>query len=257
MGTGLIEPNIQTNYTALNPGDLINAIRQNSSTKMRAVRVSLVILDFLSIGLAFLLAYNLRFITPTASFFDQTGVNDSAFYSQFVYVLIPLWLILFALFRLYDPTILFGGHQEYMNVFNGCTGGIMMVIVASYLDPTLMVARAWLLLSWGTAVTLVMVERFTMRRIVYTLRRRGHMMAPAYIVGANSEGIAIAEQLMSAPVAGVNIIGFLDDNIRPGEEVLPGLVVHGPTTRAEDLVARFGIERLIVATSGVQRDNLL
>lgn len=257
MGTGVIEPKLETGYPAFHPADLINAIRQNNNTKLRTVRIGLVIADFLAIGLAFLIAYNIRFTGPTAAFFDPTGFTDSDYYSGFAYILIPLWLILFALFRLYDPSILFGGHQEYMNVFNACTAGIMAVIVATYLDPTLLVARAWLLIAWLSAILLVNTERFAVRRIVYALRRRGHFMAPAYIVGANSEGIAITEQLMSAPVAGVNIIGFLDDNIRPGEEVLPGVVVHGPTSRAEELVARFGIERLIVATSGVQREKLL
>jgi Undecaprenyl-phosphate galactose phosphotransferase WbaP len=133
----------------------------------------------------------------------------------------------------------------------------MVVIVASYLDPSLLVARGWLLIAWGLSIFLVFLERFAFRRVIYNLRQRGHFMSPAYIVGANQEGVAIAEQLMSAPMAGINIIGFLDDSMKVGEEVLPGLVVHGPTTRAEVLVQRFGIERLIVATSGVQRDKLL
>jgi Undecaprenyl-phosphate galactose phosphotransferase WbaP len=55
----------------------------------------------------------------------------------------------------------------------------------------------------------------------------------------------------------VNIIGFLDDTIHPGEEVLPGVVVHGPTSRAEELAERFGVERLIVATSGIHRERML
>ncbi len=258
MSTGLIEPKMESaSLSPLGPSELLTAIRQNSSTKLRTVRIGLVIADFFTIGLAFMLAYSIRFIAPTQGFFDQAATNDEAFYSQFAYMLIPLWLVLFALFRLYDPAILFGGHQEYMNVFNGCTAGIMLVITVSYLDPTLAIARAWLLMAWGLSIFLVMLDRFLARRVIYGLRRRGHFMAPAYIVGANSEGIAIAEQLMSSPVAGVNIIGFLDDTIRPGEEVLPGVVVHGSTARAETLVRRFGVERLIVATSGVQRDRLL
>lgn len=240
------------------PGsDLIRAIRQNSGTKLRAVLVSLVIADFLTIGLAFFVAYSIRFIAPTEAFFDQNAYNDTTFYSRFAYILIPLWMVLLALFRLYDPSILFGGHQEYMNVFNACTAGIVLVITGSYLDPTLPIARAWLLLGWVLTVFLVMFERFVARRVVYGLRRRGHFMSPAYIVGANPEGVAIAEQLIGAPTAGVNIIGFLDDTLRPGEEVLPGVLVHGSTSRADDLSQRFGVERLIVATSGIQREKLL
>lgn len=258
MGTQTIEPKMEAGtYSVLRPLDFISALRQNSHTKLRVVQISLVMADFLTIGAAFLIAYNIRFIAPTEGFFDQTAFTSTVFYSRFVYILIPTWIALFAVFRLYDPTVLFGGHQEYMLVFNGCTAGIMLVIVVTYLDPALVVARAWLLIAWFFSVLMMMVERFTLRRVVYALRRRGHFMSPAYIVGANSEGVAIAEQLMSAPMAGVNIIGFLDDNMRPGEEVLPGVVVHGTTSRAEELTRRFGVERLIVATSGVQRDRML
>lgn len=244
-------------YVTLNPSDVIGSIRQNSNTKLRAVRISLLLGDAIMIGFAFWLAYTLRFAASTAVIFDQEAARNSDFYSVAIYILIPIWLIVFAAFRMYDPAILFGGHQEYTNAFNACTIGIMLVILASYLDPTLLIARGWIMLAWFAAALLIFIWRFTMRRVIYSMRRRGHFMAPAYIIGANAEGIAIAEQLISAPVAGVNIIGFLDDMMPVGEEVLPGVVVHGPTSRAEELVGRFGIERLIVATSGIQRDKML
>jgi exopolysaccharide biosynthesis polyprenyl glycosylphosphotransferase len=234
-------------------GDILNTIRRNNNTKLQAVRLAIFLTDVLVVAFAFFLAYEIRFELPTSAYFDPVGQANPTF----VYLLIPLWLGLFILFRAYDPVFLFGGHQEYTNIFNASTLGFLLVVIATYLDTNLLVARALLLLSWLLTVFLVCLERFILRRVVYSLRRGGHFMAPAYIVGANTEGIAIAEQLISAPVAGVNIIGFLDDTIAPGEEVLPGVVVHGPTSRAEVLVERFGIERMIVATSGIHRQSML
>jgi len=258
MGTQVLdEMKIDRHYLSSRSGRIIDSIRQNSNTKLRTVRIGLMVADVLMIGLAFWIAYNVRFLAPTRGFFDPRGSINSSFYTSTVYILIPLWLLLFTIFRMYDPATMFGGYQEYTNAFNACTIGIMLLIVASYLDPTLLIARGWILITWGSVVSLIFLERFTFRRVIYVLRTRGHFTAPAYIVGANSEGIAIAEQLLSAPMAGVNIIGFLDDNLPPGEEILPGVVVHGPTSKAETLVSRFGIERLIVATSGIQRDKML
>lgn len=259
MGTQVIGNvnKADSSYVTLNPAEVISSIRQNSTTKLKAVRIALLIGDGLAIGFAFWLAYTLRFSESTAAVFDPQAARDSEFYTSITYILIPIWLIVFAAFRMYDPAVLFGGHQEYTNAFNACTIGIMLVILASYLDPTLLIARGWIVLAWFLTAILIFIWRFGMRRLVYSMRVRGHFMAPAYIVGANPEGIAIAEQLISAPVAGVNIIGFLDDNLPIGEEVLPGVVVHGSTARAEELVSRFGIERLIVATSGIQRDKMM
>jgi len=256
MGTGVIESNFQA--VDRSPRTMFNnLIRRNIRTKLRVVQFSLLLLDVLALVLAFELAFNIRFIAPTTSIFDQTAVQYPGLYLDLMLILVPVWIGLFFIFRLYDSAILFGGLREYANIFNGCTAGFMLVIIAGYLDPSLVLARAWLIIAWAFAIIFMMIERFTFRRIIYWMRSRGHFMSPTYIVGANAEGVAIAEQLISSTATGVNIIGFLDDSISPGEEVLPGLVVHGPTSRAEVLVQRFGIERLIVATSGIHRENMV
>jgi len=258
LGTQLIHtvPARSQGFT-LSPAQLLEDVRRSSTSKMRAVRTGLAALDLLMLGLAFLVAYYFRFVGVTASVFATDSAQDAVFYTAFVLVMLPLWLLLFKLFKLYDPAVLFAGHQEYQFVFNACTAGIMLVIVASFMVPELMIARGWLIMSWLLAVAFVGTGRFALRRVVFALRRRGHLMTPTYIVGANAEGVAIAEHLMSATSIGINVVGFLDDEIAVGEEILPGVAVHGPTWRAEELCARFGIERLIVATSGVQRENLL
>lgn len=256
MRTAVIENNLK--LVERSPRSLFNhLIRRNIHTKFRVVQILLVGLDVFALIAAFELAFNIRFTGPTTSLFDPTAVQNPNFYLEFMLLLVPIWILLFFIFRLYDQSILFGGLREYANIFNGCTAGFMMVILAGYLDPSLVLARAWLIFAWMFAVIIMMVERFIFRRMIYWLRSRGHFMSPTYIVGANPEGVAIAEQLMSSTATGVNIIGFLDDTINPGEEVLPGLVVHGPTSRAETLVQRFGIERLIVATSGIHRENMV
>ncbi len=256
MGTGVVETNLK--YLERSPiAAFNNLIRRNIHTKLRVVQFALLGLDVAALILAFELAFNIRFIGPTTNLFDANAFQNPGFYLQFMLILVPVWIALFFVFRLYDPTILFGGLREYANVFNGCTAGFMLVIIAGYLDPSLVLARAWLIIAWAFSILFMMIERFAFRRLIYVMRSRGHLMSPTYIVGANAEGIAIAEQLMSTSATGVNIIGFLDDTISAGKEILPGLVVHGPTSRAETLVQRFGIERLIVATSGIHRENMV
>ncbi|MBL8117311.1 MAG: sugar transferase [Anaerolineae bacterium] len=257
MNTSVVTTNNQARSAAYSPVGIISKIRSNSRNKFRVIQAFLLVIDVLMILLAFGFAYNVRFIGPTTNFFDPTGIADLETYTRIMFFLVPMWMILFFFFRLYDPAVLFGGLQEYAGIFNGCTAGFLLIILAGYLDPSLVLARAWLIIAWVVAVLLLLIERFVFRRFVYWLRQHGHFMSPAYIVGANAEGIAIAEQLLNTSASGINIIGFLDDTINPGEEILPGIVVHGSTNRAEILVERFGIERLIVATSGIHRENMV
>lgn len=259
MGIRILDTKIRSNFNQNHSRrtNLFQRARQSSASKYRVVQIALVVLDAFMVFLAFSVAYQLRFSSTLSGLFAEDGFRNPEFYGNTIYLLIPTWLILFWLFKLYDPTILFSGVHEYTNLFNACTIGIMLVILALFLDPTLVIARAWLLMAWFWSIVFMGLERFTMRRVVYTARRNGHFMTPTYIVGANPEGIAIAEHLMSATMLGINVIGFIDDKKALGEEVLPGLAVHGPTERAEVLCNKFGVERLIVATSGIERDNLI
>lgn len=250
-------PGLDSLGPRFSPINLFGMIRQDGRRKMRVVQATLLILDALVLILAFSAAYAIRFIAPTEALFDPGGQANLDYYVTYAALFIPVWLMVLAIFHLYDPALLFGGLREYASAFNACTTAFVFVIFVGYLDPTLVVARGWLLAAWVFSVILIFIERFTFRRLIYALRHRGHFRSTAYIVGANDEGVAIAEQLMASPAAGINILGFLDDNRKLGEEVLPGLVVHGPTTRAQTLTQRFGVDRLIVATSGIHRENMV
>lgn len=257
METRTIVSRTGENTFRLKPSEIITLLRQNTHRKARFVQIVLILADFLALVAAFWLAYNFRFLLPTSTLFDQTAFINAEFYTRIVYLLIPVWLVLFHIFHLYDSTVLFNGHQEYTNIFNACTMGIMLVIVIMFLDTSLQVARGWLIMAWVASILSVGIVRFIIRRVIYVLRKNAHFMMPTYIAGANPEGIAIAEQLMSNPMSGINVIGFLDNELKTGEEVLPGVAVHGPTSRAQQLVKKFGIERIIVATSGVEREAQL
>jgi len=151
MRTGVVENNLK--FVEHSRKSLVNNLfRRNIHTKFRVVQFALLILDIIALVIAFELAFNIRFIAPTTSLFDLTGFRNPNFYLQFMLILIPIWIGLFFIFRLYDSTILFGGLREYANIFNGCTAGFMLVIVAGYLDPTLVLARAWLIIAWAFAV---------------------------------------------------------------------------------------------------------
>lgn len=257
MGVRILDTNVRVQSFSLNPTQLLHWASQNSATKLRAVRVALAVMDILMVGAAFAVAYHIRFVAgATSAIFAPDAIGSIIFYQRTVLYLLPLWMIMFFVFKAYDSAILFSGHQEYTNIFNACTAGIMLVVVATFLDTAFVVARGWLVLAWLFTILFVSIGRLLVRRAIYFARRRGRFMTPAYIVGANPEGIAIAEHLMSARQFGINVIGFLDDKRNIGDTVTPDVVVHGGTDDAETLCVKFGVERLIVATSGVEREHL-
>lgn len=222
------------------------------------LRALLLFGDGLMLTLAFVLAYWLRFDLQISLVTD--GGSAPELYAGLVAALLPLWLGLFALFRLYDFHYLLGGTAEYARAFNACTVGMMIVVLATFLEPTFIIARGWLIGSWLLSVGLVCGHRFWLRRAVYALRPYGYFVAPTAIVGTNGEARALAEQLKHWGGSGLDVVGFLDvaapldePNGRRGGQ--PPFL--GTLDDVEEIVRQHGIEELIVATTAVPREELL
>lgn len=225
------------------------------SLQNKVLVASLLVSDALTLGFGFLLAFWLRFEVGLA--LEPDIIPESAFYPQLVAVLIPSWLVVFAAFGLYSQRFLLRGVQEYARVLNACTLGIMLVIVATFLDPTLSIARGWLVTSWMLTCILVVLGRFSIRRMAYALRTRGLFVRRAAIVGVNGEAEALAEQLTDWKASGLCILGFVlvgNDNQKTRSYSKP---VLGSIADIENVVASLEVEELIVATSGLNREQLL
>lgn len=221
----------------------------------RVFRLALLISDGLMLVLAFSIAYWVRFYLRLAL---SPEVSPSlSFYARLVAGLMPLWLGLFAVFRLYDFSYLLGGTAEYARASNACTSGMMLVVVATFIEPTFIIARGWLITAWLLSVFLVCSARFWLRRGAYALRPRGYFVASAAIVGINEEALVLAEQLKHSRFSGLHVLGFVDGIQAATGSQKPGLPVLGSLDDIEDIVRRYDIEELVVAATALGREELL
>ena len=223
----------------------------------RLLTLGLVLSDFVAVALAFRIAYFVRFeISP--GFFQADADPLFVFYQTSALLLVPLWLFIFALVGLYNRQIILSGTKEYALVFNATTAGLFIVIAAGFLQPQLIFARGWLLMAWGLIFLLASLGRFSIRRGIYYFRRHGYFIQNAVIIGANSEGISLAEQLTNRKTSGLQVIGFIDQKYSPGACVSNNLEVLGNVDHLPDLVIRYDIEELILASSAfTTRDRML
>jgi exopolysaccharide biosynthesis polyprenyl glycosylphosphotransferase len=135
---------------------------------------------------------------------------------------------------------------------------MFLVIAVGFLEPRFIFARGWLILSWGFAFLFTSIGRFTIRRVVFFLRRYGFLTQNAVIIGANNEGISLAKQLTDRKSSGLNIVGFIDKKSPVGDQVLDDLIVLGDVDILEKLITDFEITELILATSAFSsRDRMM
>jgi exopolysaccharide biosynthesis polyprenyl glycosylphosphotransferase len=233
----------------------VQARRAIRTNEWRILVASLIATDAIVIGVSFVLAYFFRF-NSGLDIFDK-GLIKPDFYSVVVAGLIPAYLLIYHLYGLYQPVNLLGGTTEYSRLFNAVTTGILLVFTLNFIVPEFVVARAWLLFAWSALVVGGITTRFFIRRAVYAQRRAGKFVDRTVIVGANPEGMAVAEQLIQARTSGARIVGFIDDYLSPGTEPIPGVPVLGNSKSFNALVEMQDIDLVVIANSAISRERLL
>jgi exopolysaccharide biosynthesis polyprenyl glycosylphosphotransferase len=229
--------------------------RLSSRTQWLSYLTALVINDITMILGAYGLAYWIRFGFGL-EIFAEDAIPSIPFYGRIVLILLPLWIVAFYFGGLYDRKNLLGDVKEYARVFNTSTLIVVFFTLLDFMVQEMAYARGWLLLSWVFCFLFVAGGRFILRRIVYTLRRQGFFMTHALIVGANDEGYALVQQLTDWQTSGLNILGFVDDEIEPGDQVFTQFVGLGQIDQLEAIVDRYNVEEIIIASGGVSHETL-
>ncbi|MCC7369132.1 MAG: sugar transferase [Chloroflexi bacterium] len=220
-----------------------------------AVTGALVLLDTLALVAAFSTAYWIRFRSDLPIF--REGADSVGFYSLLVMWALPIWIAIFAMWQLYDHRTLFSGYGEYARIGSACTAGALSIVLISYLYDTPNIARAWLLLVWLGSVMLIWGERFCVRRLVRRARTHGYLASRALVIGTNGEGDALAQQLMSDPGAGVQVVGFVEGSQPLEQTGAFSLPVVGSLTNLDARIADLGVDLLVIATGALARDEVL
>jgi len=219
--------------------------------------LALIFNDLLMMGFGFRLAYFIRFNLSVPIF--QTDVVPNLQYYQFVTFFIAIfWWVIFVFLGLYNKEQLLGGPQEYALVFRATSIAILLVIIFDFLQPMFLIARGWLILAWSLSFIFIGSGRFWLRRVVYYLRRYGLFVSRAIIVGANNEGILLANQLSNPQYSGLQIVGFVDKKFSPDTVPTRGLRVLGNMSHLESIVENYRVREVILASSSItSRDKLL
>jgi exopolysaccharide biosynthesis polyprenyl glycosylphosphotransferase len=217
----------------------------------------LILSDAVMTSLAFWLAYYVRF-EWFVQYFDSPATVSFAQYRFLLYTMPLLWLVIFVANGLYVKETLLGGTHEYSRVLRSASAGFLIIVLAGFLQPTLIIARGWLLMTWGISFLLVVGARFGLRRYVYSLRKHGYFLTPAVIVGANQEGRWLAEQLLRWETSGLCLVGFVDKKEPRTSPLFHGLHSLGSVEKLGEIIEQYHIGEVILASSAFStRDHLL
>ncbi len=211
--------------------------------------VAMILCDTLMVFLAFGAAHQLRFYGGITVAPDVPV--DTAKYVMWTVLLFPIWISVFWFMRLYDYHYLLSGTVEYTRAMNASTLSMMLVVLISFLQPNIQIARAWLIMAWLLSSLFVSVGRFALRRVAYQMRDRGYFVSPAIIVGVNQEALALANQLRDRRYSGLAVLGFVDatreDEPSNGRRAYGGFPIVGNVSSLTEIVSTYGVQEVIIA----------
>lgn len=245
------------NLQTLKPDIKVPAKRLSQKAEWAIYISGLILNDVIMMIFAMQFSYAIRFVLGLP-IFRLDAIPAPTYYYTLILFLVPIWLFIFVGVGLYHKPNLLGGTSEYALVFKGTSIGLFFLIVAGFLEPTFIIARGWVLMTWGFSFLLVSFSRFMLRRLVYSARMRGYFTSQALIVGANDEGLSLARQLTAWPTSGMNLVGFVDKKFPVGTILPDGLPVLGSLDHLHQVIEAFQVEELILATSSIStRDRML
>ncbi len=203
--------------------------------------LTLLVTDAIALGIATWLTINL--LIPDA--WDATPYMRSA------RIAIPIYLLIFYALRLYDLDTVLEDSREYSTLANGCTYGILGLILVNLIVENQDLWLVWLLVTWIATIAMVWLGRLAMRWLVRTQRRNGHLISNAIIIGADEQGRTIANQLKSTKYSGLKIVGFVDDFLPVGTPVLDDLKVIGHPTALKTLTNQHVVKEIVLVPGAV------
>lgn len=207
-------------------------------------------------ALALRIAYLFRF---EAGLFETTrGTSQTlSYYTSSVYLFIPVLTLLFAFYKLYDWDHLFGGSGEFTRAVTAVTMSLFAIVIISFLVKAPTISRPWLFSLWFVSCALVVFERYVLRSIIYSQRRKGVFLSRYLIVGANDEGRKIAEQALKMPSSGLQVIGFVDDFMTKSSSIIDGVKVLGKTGQLARIIDEHRIEGVIFSSTAFSHGQMV
>jgi exopolysaccharide biosynthesis polyprenyl glycosylphosphotransferase len=212
---------------------------------------ALAALDSVALTGAFSVAYVVRFTAGIPLL--ETPPGTLSFYSSVAFWSIPAWLLLFAVYGLYKP----GMQTDIGRIASACTTGLVVEVMFSFIDTTLLISRGWLLLTWVLSIAFVCIVRSGANQALRQLRRHGILCSRTVIVGTNEEALSIADQLLADPGDGIRLVGFVDADHPVGTFVHAGLTIIDCFERLRQTLREQQVSDVIVASTAVSGEQLL
>jgi UDP-GlcNAc:undecaprenyl-phosphate GlcNAc-1-phosphate transferase len=203
-------------------------------------RILEVILDLFLVAVSYYTAYLLRFEGNLGGNFD--------FFLKSLPVVIACQILCMYIFGVYRGVWNTTGTRDLLGYIKAVSAGtVSAMLIPLFLYRFESFSRAVFVIYWVIMIVLVSLSRLSFRLLDEGIRKGRRSGSPSLIYGAGIGGQMALKEIETNKDLDLNIIGFLDDDVRLHGKSLRGYEVLGGMDSLEAIVSRHGIRDIIVA----------
>ena len=212
-----------------------------------------VVLDGIVIILAYALSWYIRFRSGIFEL-DEWYLSLQE-YMKWLWGIVPGFLMLYYIFKLYVPKRVLGRRLEAWRVLQANIIGVMALIVVLYVTKQPNISRTMLFVFGVVDVFGEVLERNLVRIILRKIRKNGYNLKHIILVGYSNAAEEYIDRIKANPEWGYQIRGILDDSIEIGSEY-KGINVIGCTDDLQIILPENKLDEIVI-TLGLDEYNKL
>lgn len=212
-----------------------------------------VFIDILVVSLSYLLSWLFMF-----------GNNNKAVLSKEMYFLalipiIPLYLLLNAIFGLYAPKRVSGRREEIANIIKANSIGVLIFTLVLFMGSKnyylYHFSRKLVFLFYAIDIFLTILERNIIRYILRFMRSKGYNQKHILLIGYSRAAESYIDRVLANPEWGYKVRGILDNNLERGFEYR-GVKVIGSIENLELILEMNVLDEIAITLSIKEYENL-
>lgn len=169
-------------------------------------------IDFAMILLAAISAFSVRNIPEVLALKPKLYNYPFETYIKIVLIVIPLFILIYALEGLYDIRVTRKFWKETLKVFNATSIGLVVIIVTIFLKREWFSSRFIILSAWGLAVIYVVLARYFLQVVQkWLLVNRQVGVHRVLLIGRNGKIRNLSEMISQRPSMGFQVVDWLDN----------------------------------------------
>jgi len=233
---------------------------QNKTKKDFLIPLLTVISDIITIEIAFIFSYWLRFNSFFSNLIPPSlGIPRLIDYVNSSLIVIPIWLLLFQARGMYKPRRVVSFSDEFFAIIKAIGFGLLFMMAGAFFYRGFSYSRIVFVIIALSSVLFVTIGRYLVFRIEKHLYLKGRDLKNVLIVGTDKIAEQIARALVSNSSLGYKIIGYCSVDGRKNKNMSP-LLCLGSIKSVPKVIESKDIDTVLIALREKEHiliDNLL